>query len=148
MEQASFTEAELAARARVAPELVGRLVELGILRPGDTGAPYGPGDVRRVRLLEACAQAGLPLEGIGAAIAGGRLSLAFLDLLSIAGRPLTDTTYAQLCDEQGLPMELVRRVHEASGLGGPSPTTPSIRWTGTCWAAPSWAGRWGWTTAS
>jgi hypothetical protein len=26
----------------VAPELVGRLVELGILRPGDTEAPYGP----------------------------------------------------------------------------------------------------------
>jgi len=72
MEQASFTEAELAARARVAPELVGRLVELGILRPGDTGAPYRPGDVRRVRLLEACAQAGLPLEGSGPrSLAGG-----------------------------------------------------------------------------
>ena len=65
MEQASFTEAELAARARVAPELVGRLVELGILRPGDAGAPYRPGDVRRVRLLEACAQAGLPWRGSG-----------------------------------------------------------------------------------
>jgi Adenylate cyclase regulatory domain len=124
MEQASFTEAELAARARVAPELVGRLVELAILRPGDAAAPYGLGDVRRVRLVEACAQAGLPLEGIGAAIAGGRLSLAFLDLLSIAGRPLTDTTYAQLCDEQGLSMELVRRVHEASGLGRPQADDP------------------------
>jgi hypothetical protein len=51
MEAASFTEAELAARARVAPELVGRLVELRILGP----APYGPGDVRRVRLVDACA---------------------------------------------------------------------------------------------
>jgi len=72
MEAAFFTETELAARARVAPELVGRLAELGILGP----APYGPGDVRRVRLVDACAQAGLPLEGIGAAIASGRLSLA------------------------------------------------------------------------
>ena len=124
MEQSSFTEAELAARARVAPELVGRLVELGILRPADGPAPYGPGDVRRVRLVEACAQAGLPLEGIGAAIAEGRLSLAFLDLLSIAGQPLTELTYDQLCREQGLSMELVRRVHEASGLGRPQPDDP------------------------
>jgi hypothetical protein len=35
MEESSFTEAELAARARVASELVGRLVELGILPPTD-----------------------------------------------------------------------------------------------------------------
>src|SRR5213592_1665014 len=109
MEEVSFTGAELAARARVAPELVGRLAELGILRPGDGEAPYGLGDVRRVRLVDACAQAGLSLEGIGTDIAGGRLSLAFPDLVGIAGRPLTDTTHAQLCGEQGLPTELVRR---------------------------------------
>jgi adenylate cyclase len=120
MEESSVTGAELAARARVAPELVERLVELGILRPG----PYGPGDVRRARLVAACERAGLSLEGIGAAIAEGRLSLAFLDLMSIAGRPLTDTTYAELCGEQGLPMELVQRVHEASGLGRPQPDDP------------------------
>jgi adenylate cyclase len=124
MEEPSFTEVELAARARVAPERVGRLVELGILRPADGEGRYGLGDVRRVRLVDACAQAGLPLEGIGAAIAEGRLSLAFLDLLSIAGQPLTELTYAQLCGELGLPMELVRRVHEASGLGRPQPDDP------------------------
>jgi adenylate cyclase len=120
MEETSFSGGELAARARVAPELVDRLVELGILGPG----PYGPGDVRRVRLVDACASAGLPLEGIGAAIAEGRLSLAFLDLLSLAGRPLTGTTYAELCAEQDLPMALVQRVHEASGLGRPQPGDP------------------------
>ena len=73
--------------------------------------------MRRVRLVDACGRAGLSLEGIGRAITDGRLSLAFLDLVGIAGRPLTGTTYAELCDEQALPMELVRRVHEASGLG-------------------------------
>jgi adenylate cyclase len=124
MEESSFTGAELAGRARVAPELVGRLVELGILRPGDGAAPYGLGDVRRVRLVDACERAGLSLEGIGAAIADGRLSLAFLDLVTIAGRPLTGTTYAQLCGEQGLPMALVQRIHEASGLGRPQPDDP------------------------
>jgi adenylate cyclase len=124
VEETSFSEAELAGRARVDPALVGRLVELGILRPGDGEAPYGPGDVRRVRLVEACESAGLSPEGIGAAIAGGRLSLAFLDLLSLAGRPLSGTTYAELCGEQNLPMALVQRVHEASGLGRPQPGDP------------------------
>ena len=124
MEETAYSGAELAARARVGPELVERLVELGILRAGDGEAPYGLGDVRRVRLVAACAQAGLSLEGIGEAITDGRLSLAFLDLMSIAGRPLTGTTYAELCDEQALPMELVQRVHEASGLGRPQPDDP------------------------
>jgi adenylate cyclase len=120
MEETSFSGAELAGRARVAPKVVGRLVELGIL-----GAePYGSGDVRRVRLVDACEQAGLSLEGIGAAIAEGRLSLAFLDLLTLAGRPLTGTTYAELCEQEGLPLELVQRVHEASGLGRPRPEDP------------------------
>jgi adenylate cyclase len=77
-----------------------------------------------VRLADACERAGLSLEGIGAAIADGRLSLAFLDLVRLAGRPLTGTTYAQLCDRERLPMELVQRVHEASGLGRPQPDDP------------------------
>jgi adenylate cyclase len=124
MEETSFSGAELAGRARVAPEVVARLVELGILRPGPGAAPFGLGDVRRVRLVDACERAGLPLEGIGAAIAEGRLSLAFLDLLSLAGRPRTGTTYAELCAEQDLPMALVQRVHEASGLGRPQPDDP------------------------
>jgi adenylate cyclase len=124
MEGSSFTGAELAGRARVAPELVGRLVELGILTPEEGEAPFGMGDVRRVRLVDACERAGLSLEGIGEAIAGGRLSLAFLDLVSIAGTPLTETTYREFCAEQGRPMELVQRLHEASGLGRPQPEDP------------------------
>jgi adenylate cyclase len=124
MEETSFSGVELAARARVDPELIGRLVELGILRGGQEAAPYGLGDVRRVRLVDACERAGLSLEGIGRAIADGRLSLAFLDLVSMAGRPLTGTTYKELCAEQGLPMRLVQRVHEASGLGRPQPEDP------------------------
>jgi adenylate cyclase len=124
MTEEAFTGAELARRAQVPPELVDRLVELGILTPGDGEAPYGMGDVRRVRLADACERAGLTLEGIGEAIAAGRLSFAFLDLVRLAGQPLTDTTYEQLCAEQGLPMALVQRVHEASGLGRPQPQDP------------------------
>jgi adenylate cyclase regulatory protein len=124
LEEASFSQAELAARARVAPELVGRLVELGILTPGEGAAPYTIGDVRRVRLADACERAGLSLDGIGEAIGAGRLSFGFLDLVSMAGSPLTEVTYEQLCAELGLPMGLVQRVHEASGLGRPQPGDP------------------------
>jgi DNA-binding transcriptional MerR regulator len=124
MQEFSFTAAELAARARVGPELVDRLVELGILAPAGGQAAYGLWDVRRVRLADACRQAGLSLEGIGEAIAAGRLSFAFLDLVSLAGRPLTGTTYEQLCAELELPMTLVQRIHEASGLGRPQPDDP------------------------
>ena len=69
-EETSFSGVELAGRARVAPEVVARLVELGILRPRPGEAPFGLGD------------------------------------------------------EQALPMELVQRVHEASGLGRPQPDDP------------------------
>ena len=147
MEETSYSGAELAARARVGPELVGRLVELGILRAGDGEAPYGLGDVRRVRLVAACAQAGLSLEGIGAAITDGRLSLAFLDLMSIAGpaaapgRPMPSSATSRRCRWSWSSGSTRRR-----GWGGRSPTTRSTRWTGTCWAAPSWGGCWGWTT--
>ena len=65
MEETSFSAAELAARAQVDPELIGRLDELGILGPAEGEAPYGLGDMRRVRLADACRQAGLSLEGIG-----------------------------------------------------------------------------------
>jgi hypothetical protein len=40
MEETSFSGEELAGRARVAPAVVDRLVELGILGAG----PHGPGD--------------------------------------------------------------------------------------------------------
>jgi hypothetical protein len=63
MEETSFSAAELAARAQVDPELIGRLDELGILGPAEGEAPYGLGDMRRVRLADACRQAGLSLEG-------------------------------------------------------------------------------------
>jgi hypothetical protein len=85
MEESSFTRRSWGRGPGWPRELVGRLVELGILRPTDGEGRYGLGDARRVRLVDAC---------------------------------------AQLCGEQGLPMELVRRVHEASGLGRPQPDDP------------------------
>ena len=69
----------LADLAGVGPAEVERLVELGILVAGDGPDPFGEGDVPKVRLAVACERAGLPMDGIAAAIRAGRLSFAFLE---------------------------------------------------------------------
>jgi adenylate cyclase len=112
---------ELAGRAGVPAEEVERLVRLGILVPGDGEGPFTLGDVRRVRLASACVEAGLPLEGIGAAMAAGKLTLAFLDhpLFRWSGR--TVATYRDLAARVGMPMALLQRVYEAAGFAPPEP---------------------------
>lgn len=69
---------EVAGRAGVDPDYVDRLVELGILRPG-SGNTFSPGDVRRARWVQSFEWAGVPLEGIAAAIRDGALSFSYLD---------------------------------------------------------------------
>jgi adenylate cyclase len=112
---------QLAGRAGVPPEDVERLVQLGILVPGKGERPFTPGDVRRVRLASACAEAGLPLEGIGAAIAAGKLTLAFLDhpLFRWSGR--TTETYRDLAARLRMPIALLQRAYEAAGFAPPEP---------------------------
>jgi adenylate cyclase len=112
---------QLAGRAGVLPEDVERLVQLGILVPGEGGRPFTSGDVRRVRLASACAEAGLPLEGIGAAMAAGKLTLAFLDhpLFRWSGR--TAETYRDLAARLGMPIALLQRAYEAAGFAPPEP---------------------------
>jgi adenylate cyclase len=115
---------ELAGRAGVLAEEVERLVQLGILVPGEGEAPFTLCDVRRVRLASACVEAGLPLEGIGAAMAAGKLTLAFLDhpLFRWSGR--TAATYQDLAARVGMPMALLQRVYEAAGFAPPEPGEP------------------------
>jgi adenylate cyclase len=116
-----LSASELAGRAGVLPEDVERLVQLGILVPGAGQRPFTPGDVRRVRLASACAEAGLPLEEIGAAMAAGKLTLAFLDhpLFRWSGR--TAEPYRDLAARLGLPMALLQRGCEAAGFAPPEP---------------------------
>ena len=47
--------------------------------PRDGAGPFLETDVPKVRLATACEQAGLPRAAIAAAIAGDRLSFAFLE---------------------------------------------------------------------
>jgi adenylate cyclase len=116
-----LSPAELAERAGVDEGLIDRLVDLGVLSREDGDAPYTLGDVKRVRLATACERAGLPLEGIGAAIEQGKLSFAFLDLPQYRWSGRSDRTYANLAAELGLSVEMVLAAQEAMGLARPDP---------------------------
>ena len=74
---------EVARRAGVDPGYVDRLVELGILGPGQDDA-FSQGDVLRARWVHSLEAAGVPLEGMAAAIRDGSLSFSYLDASAFA----------------------------------------------------------------
>jgi adenylate cyclase len=112
---------EVAQRAGVDPGYVDRLVELGILTPDAAGA-FSPGDALRARWLQSLERAGVPLEGLAAAVRDGVLSFSFLDVGAydrFAG--LSGTTFQQLSAQTGIPLELLKVVREAVGFAEPRP---------------------------
>jgi adenylate cyclase len=112
---------EVAQRAGVDPEYVDRLIELGILKPGP-GDAFSPGDVRRARWVRSLEWAGVPLNGIAAAVRQGTLSFSFLDV-AVFDRfaLLSDTTFQELSARTGIPLDLLKMVREAVGFAEPSP---------------------------
>jgi adenylate cyclase len=114
-----YTRQEVARRAGVDPDYVDRLVELGILTPAAPDA-FSPGDALRARWLQSLERAGVPLDGIAAAIRDGALSFSFMDVAAydrFAG--LSGTTFQQLSAETGIPLELLLVVREAVGFAEP-----------------------------
>jgi adenylate cyclase len=98
---------------------VRRLVDLGVLLPGD-GAGDGPfraGDARKVRLVQACERAGLAIDGIGAAVRTGRLSLAFLEADPYRRWAVRSArTYRQVGEDTGVPLDTLGAVLESMGF--------------------------------
>lgn len=115
----SLTEKDLAELAGVTPAFVRRLADLGVIVPAKGGERYPASDARRVRVAQACDRAGLPLDGIGKAIAEGRLSFAFLEASQYEWAGYSGKTYRQVCDELGLSMDLVRGIHQSLGWAPP-----------------------------
>jgi adenylate cyclase len=116
-----YTRQEVAQRAGVDPDYLDRLVELGILTP-DAGGAFSPGDALRARWLQSLEQAGVPLNGVAAAIRDGALSLSYLDVPAydrFAG--LSGITFQQLSAQTGIPLELLGVVREAVGFAEPRP---------------------------
>jgi adenylate cyclase len=115
---------DVARKAGVRPEYVDRLVDLGILEPANGGL-FSTGDVRRARWVRGLEDSGVPLEGMAAAVGRGALSFSYLDASAFdrfAG--MTSTTFRELSEETGVPLDLLRVVHEALGFVEPRPEDP------------------------
>ncbi|MGH2678472.1 MAG: adenylate/guanylate cyclase domain-containing protein [Actinomycetota bacterium] len=112
---------EVARRAGVEPEQIDRLVELGILTPIAADA-FSQGDVRRARWIDSLERAGLPLEGIAAAVRDGALSFTYLDAPAFDRfRGLSGTTFREVSERTGIPFELLKAAREALGFAEPRP---------------------------
>jgi adenylate cyclase len=121
MSEPAMTEAELCRGSGAAPELVRRLVDLGIVPRRKGERPFVLGDVHRVRLAQAFERSGIPLEAIGTAIASGRLSFDFVDQIFAHHAPLTAKTFREIAEDLGLPLETLTRLYAMWGLPRPAP---------------------------
>lgn len=112
---------EVARRAGVDPVYIDRLVEIGILKPGP-GDAFSSGNVRRARWVRSLERAGMPLDGMAAAVRQGTLSFSFLDVPAFDRFALlSDTTFRELSERTGVPLELLKVVREAFGFAEPRP---------------------------
>jgi DNA-binding transcriptional MerR regulator len=112
--------AEAAQRARISPDRLRQLVELGVIAP-DVEGRFTTGHVLRAELVESLVAAGIPLDGLGAAIQGGQVSLDFLDALvfdRFSAR--SGDTFAQLGLRTGVSVELLSLIREDAG-SSPAP---------------------------
>jgi adenylate cyclase len=112
---------EVAERAGVEPSYLVRLIDLGIIAP-DEADRFSPGDVRRALMAGSLEEAGIPLEGVAAAIQRGALSLDFLDAAAYERfAALATETFRQVSERTGIPLELLTGIREAVGMAEPSP---------------------------
>lgn len=115
----TLTLTELATGSGTTPEVVQRLVRLGLIAEPTDGRFRVP-DIARVRLALAMESSGISLESVSQAIRSDRLSLAFIDrLLPDPGR-LLPRTQRQVVDELGISEELAQRIRTILGTAGQS----------------------------
>ncbi len=82
-------------------------------RPVSCGAPG---------LTQSLLDAGIPMDGLGAAIRSGRVSLDFLDAPAFQRfSALSGATFAEVAERIGAPVELLLLVREAAGSATPAP---------------------------
>jgi adenylate cyclase len=113
---------ELAIRVGIARQRVDRLADLGII-DRDARGRFDPGDVHRVRLLEAFEAAGVPLDALLAASRAGRISLAYYDQLHPPPGPLSAQSYDAFVESLGAAKAHLPRLFAAFGLAEPAPET-------------------------
>lgn len=116
-----FELAEAAARCGLHVRELRHLVELGVIQPS-AGDVFSRGDLRRASLVTSLSAAGISLDGLGAAIRDGHVSLAFLDAPAFDRfTQLSDVTFAEMSERSGVPLVFLQSIREASGSVAPDP---------------------------
>jgi adenylate cyclase len=117
----TFSRAEIAERAGVTEAEVSRLVELGILVPGQ-GDRFAPSDSRRASLVQSLEAGGIAAESLADGIRRGEVDLAFMDdpaYERFAAR--SGETFRQASVRTGIPAELLMVIREVIGSALPTP---------------------------
>ncbi len=116
---------ELAELAETTPARIEELARLGLLRPRD--GRYEPGDVHRVRLVNAFAAAGVPAKALARASEQQAIGLDYYDQLHPSPGARSMRTYAQLLDSLGNRASALRDLFAAFGIAEPDGNTRLAR---------------------
>jgi len=117
-----YSPSEAAQRAGVDEAFVNQLIGLGIIQPR-SNQRLTPADVRGVQLSRTLENAGIPLDGLGAMMRRGELSMDFLATPAYERfATLSDVTFEALAEHTGVPLDLLMVVREATGSAVPQPT--------------------------
>jgi adenylate cyclase len=112
-----LTTEELARQSGTTTDMVDRLAGLGLLE-----APFSEDDIHRVRFAEALDAAGISLDDMARLVSAGEYSFKFIGaMFPGTGWPLTESTFAELAREYGLPWDAVRQMYTNWGLASPDP---------------------------
>jgi adenylate cyclase len=112
---------EAAERSGVTAEELARFCELGIITP-DASGRFTTGHLRKAGLVQSLVASGIPLEGLGAAIRSGTVTLDFLDAQAFDRfSALGGGTFAEMAERTGLPVEVLMFIREAAGSVAPRP---------------------------
>ena len=115
---------KVAERAGVDPEYVAKLIDVGVLAPDDDGS-FTEGDVRRTRLYQSLERAGLSFEAMVEAVRSGEVSFASFDSpLYDRFAGLTATSFREVSEREGVPLDLLLVVRESAGLAQADPDDP------------------------
>jgi adenylate cyclase len=118
----TYDVAEAAERAGISVPELQRLVELGIIVPDGAGE-FAGGHLRKIGVVNALMAAGIPLDGLGAAIRQGRVTLDFLDASAFERfSPASGVTFAEMAARTGVPIEQLLFIREAAGSSRPQPS--------------------------
>jgi adenylate cyclase len=108
-----FSTEVVAQRAGVDAGEVIRLARLGIL---DGDGVYTDADVRRVHVVQALERTGVSVEGLAGLLRERRFSLDFLDDAGFGVfAALSDTTFVELSERTGIPVELLTVLRDVTG---------------------------------